>query len=187
MGCSSQPPALSFSPSSCYHSPILSDSGGTMKHIFKLLVWLPALLWCQVIWGFSAQTAAVSGDLSDRLLWRLMALVSPAFAGGDAETQNAVVELLSFFERKACIRRCSIPTRSRILTLPSKPLNRSVQGWPKLANNNASLGIVVVRKWHQTIQPQGLRGFGCLPGNEIGKFEHTRHTISSMFWVFRKP
>ena len=72
-----------------------------MKHIFKLLVWLPALLWCQVIWGFSAQTAAVSGDLSDRLLWRLMALVSPAFAGGDAETQNAVVELLSFFERKA--------------------------------------------------------------------------------------
>ena len=72
-----------------------------MKHILKLLLWLPALLWYRVIWGFSAQTAAVSGDLSDRLLWRLMALVSPAFAGADAVTQNASVELLSFFERKA--------------------------------------------------------------------------------------
>ena len=72
-----------------------------MKHILKLLLWLPALLWYRVIWGFSAQTAAVSGDLSDRLLWRLMAPVSPAFAGADAVTQNAAVELLSFFERKA--------------------------------------------------------------------------------------
>ena len=72
-----------------------------MKHILKLLLWLPALLWYWVIWGFSAQTAAVSGDLSDRLLWRLMALVSPAFAEADAVTQNAAVELLSFFERKA--------------------------------------------------------------------------------------
>ena len=72
-----------------------------MKHILKLLLCLPALLWYRVIWGFSAQTAAVSGDLSDRLLWRLMALVSPAFAGVDAVTQNAAVELLSFFERKA--------------------------------------------------------------------------------------
>ena len=72
-----------------------------MKHILKLLLWLPALLWYRVIWGFSAQTAAVSGDLSDRLLWRLMAPVSPAFAGADAVTQNAAVELLSFFEWKA--------------------------------------------------------------------------------------
>ena len=72
-----------------------------MKRILKLLLWLPALLWYRVIWGFSAQTAAVSGDLSDRLLWRLMALVSPAFAGADTATQNAAVELLSFFERKA--------------------------------------------------------------------------------------
>ena len=72
-----------------------------MKHILKFLLWLPALLWYRVIWGFSAQTAAVSGDLSDRLLWRLMALVSPAFAGADTATQNAAVELLSFFERKA--------------------------------------------------------------------------------------
>lgn len=72
-----------------------------MKHILKFLLWLPALLWYRVIWGFSAQTAAVSGDLSDRLLWRLMALVSPSFAGADTTTQTAAVELLSFFERKA--------------------------------------------------------------------------------------
>ena len=72
-----------------------------MKHLPKLLLWLPAALWCRVIWGFSAQTAAVSGDLSDRLLWRLMTALSPAFAAGDFPARNAAVELLSFFERKA--------------------------------------------------------------------------------------
>lgn len=72
-----------------------------MKHIRNLLLWLPTLLWYWVIWVFSAQPAAVSGNLSDRLLWRLMALLSPAFAGANAETQTAAVELLSFFERKA--------------------------------------------------------------------------------------
>ena len=72
-----------------------------MKAVRGVMLWLPAALWYRVIWGFSAQTAAVSDDLSDRLLRRLMALVSPAFAGADADTQNAAVELLSFFERKA--------------------------------------------------------------------------------------
>jgi len=72
-----------------------------MKHIRNGLLWLPAALWYRVIWGFSAQTAAVSGDLSDRLLWRLLETLSPAFAAGDFATQNAAVELLSFFERKA--------------------------------------------------------------------------------------
>ena len=72
-----------------------------MKRVRNFLLWLPAALWYRVIWGFSAQTAAVSGDLSDRLLWRLMARLSPAFAGADEHVQNAAVELLSFFERKA--------------------------------------------------------------------------------------
>lgn len=72
-----------------------------MKPVRNVLLWLPAALWYRVIWGFSAQSAAVSGDLSDRLLWRLMAALSPAFAAGDAAAQNAAVELLSFFERKA--------------------------------------------------------------------------------------
>lgn len=48
-----------------------------MKHLPKLLLWLPAALWYRVIWGFSAQTAAVPGGLSDRLLWRLLAALSP--------------------------------------------------------------------------------------------------------------
>jgi VanZ family protein len=43
----------------------------------------------------------VSGDLSDRLLWRLLAALSPAFAGADSVIQSDAVELLSFFERKA--------------------------------------------------------------------------------------
>ena len=72
-----------------------------MKYIRNVLLWLPAMIWYRIIWGFSAQTAAVSGNLSDRLLWRLMALLSPAFAGAEIQVQNAAVELLSFFERKA--------------------------------------------------------------------------------------
>lgn len=72
-----------------------------MKAVRGVVLWLPAALWYRVIWGFSAQTAAVSGDLSDRLLWRLMDALSPAFARVDPDTQNAAVELLSYFERKA--------------------------------------------------------------------------------------
>lgn len=72
-----------------------------MKYIRNSLLWLPALLWCWVIWVFSAQMAVVSGDLSDRLLWRLMTLACPAFARADTNIQSAAVELLSFFERKA--------------------------------------------------------------------------------------
>lgn len=69
--------------------------------VLRAAVWLPVLLWYRVIWNFSAQTAAVSGDLSDRLLWRLLHSLSPVFAGADAAAQNAAVEVLSFFERKA--------------------------------------------------------------------------------------
>ncbi len=72
-----------------------------MKQWCKLCRALPAALWYGVIWNFSAQTAAVSGDLSDRLLWRMLAAVSPAFAAADGAVQSASVELLSFFERKA--------------------------------------------------------------------------------------
>lgn len=62
---------------------------------------LPAAAWYGIIWRFSAQTAAASGDLSDRLLYRLMALLSPAFAASGEPARTATVELLSFFERKA--------------------------------------------------------------------------------------
>lgn len=69
------------------------------KHI-KVLAWLPAVLWYSVIWRFSAQPATVSGDLSDRLLWRILNALSPAFAPAPQHVQTAAVELLSFFERK---------------------------------------------------------------------------------------
>ena len=72
-----------------------------MKTIRKYLLWIPAFLWYRLIWNFSAQPASISGDLSDRLLWRLLALLSPAFSAGDFSVRNAAVELLSFFERKA--------------------------------------------------------------------------------------
>ena len=77
-----------------------------MKHLPKLLLWLPAALWYRVIWGFSAQTAAVSGDLSDRLLWRLMTALSPAFAAGDFPARSAAVELLrkGYDVRVGCYR-----------------------------------------------------------------------------------
>ena len=42
--------------------------GGTMKTAQNCLLWIPAILWYRVIWNFSAQPAAISGDLSDRLL-----------------------------------------------------------------------------------------------------------------------
>ena len=74
------------------------------------------------------------------------------------------------------------------IVIAVKRLSRFDNGWSRhILRIFGSSCIVVVRKWHQAIQPQGLRGFGCLPGNEIGKFEHTRYTISSMFWMFRKP
>ena len=72
-----------------------------MKTTRNYLLWIPALVWYRLIWNFSAQPAAVSGDLSDRLLGRLLALFSPAFSAGDGPVQTAAVELLSFFERKA--------------------------------------------------------------------------------------
>lgn len=69
--------------------------------IWKYIAWVPALLWYQVIWGFSAQPAAVSGGVSDGLLERLLTAASPAYAGAAPDVQIAAVEILSFFERKA--------------------------------------------------------------------------------------
>lgn len=76
-------------------------SSTSAKPLLRAAAWLPAALWYRVIWGFSAQTSAVSGGLSDNLLWRLLAVLAPSFASADVQTQSAAVELLSFFERKA--------------------------------------------------------------------------------------
>ena len=56
--------------------------------------------WYTVIFRFSAQNATVSGSLSDRLLYRLLHAVSGAFRALTAEGQTAVVEFLSYYERK---------------------------------------------------------------------------------------
>lgn len=65
------------------------------------LAFLPAALWYGVIWRFSAQTAVASGELSDRLLYRLLEAWSFMFRNQTPEGKYAVVEFLSFYERKA--------------------------------------------------------------------------------------
>lgn len=71
-----------------------------MQKRIKILTWIPAILWYSVIFRFSAQPATVSGGLSDRFLWRILEVLSPAFAAASWDAQTASVEMLSFFERK---------------------------------------------------------------------------------------
>lgn len=61
----------------------------------------PAAAWYLVIWCFSAQPAAASGALSDRLLYRLLEALSEVFREQPEEGKRAIVLFLSFFERKA--------------------------------------------------------------------------------------
>lgn len=56
--------------------------------------------WYAVICGFSGQTAAVSGALSDRLLYQLLEAASGAFRALSETGRLAVVEFLSYYERK---------------------------------------------------------------------------------------
>lgn len=70
------------------------------KTFLKYALWLPPALWYRLIWGFSAQSAAVSGDMSDRLLYRFLLAFSPAFAASGEGERLQAVELLSFLERK---------------------------------------------------------------------------------------
>lgn len=74
-----------------------------MKHktFWKYALWLPPALWYKTVWSLSAQPASVSGDLSDRLLYRFLLALSPAFAASGEAARVEAVELLSFVERKA--------------------------------------------------------------------------------------
>lgn len=56
--------------------------------------------WYWVICGFSGQTGTVSGELSDRLLYRLLEDGSAMFRSLTEEGRTAVVEFLSYYERK---------------------------------------------------------------------------------------
>ena len=70
------------------------------KNAVTAAAWVGAALWYSLIWWFSAQTAAVSGSASDRLLYRLLRAVSSAFAASGETVRVDAVELLSFFVRK---------------------------------------------------------------------------------------
>ena len=122
-----------------------------MKTFRNSMLCVPAALWYWVIWRFSAQSAAVSGDLSDRLLWKLLALVSPAFSRTDTDTQTAAVELLSFFERKAAHMFLYF-VLILLIWLALLPLVRGRKGQAALA---ASLCAVLagLDEYHQTFIP----------------------------------
>lgn len=67
----------------------------------RIAAFCPAAVWYFIIWRFSAQTAAASGALSDRLLYRLLDYSSAVFRGQSEDGKQAIVLFLSFFERKA--------------------------------------------------------------------------------------
>ena len=122
-----------------------------MKTIRKYLLWIPALLWYRLIWNFSAQPASISGDLSDRLLWRLLALLSPAFSAGDVSVQNAAVELLSFFERKAAHMFLYF-TLILLLWMALVPLLRS-KGRQVFVAAVLCTALAALDEYHQTMVP----------------------------------
>ena len=122
-----------------------------MKTTRNYLLWIPALVWYRLIWNFSAQPAAVSGDLSDRLLGRLLALFSPAFSAGDFPVQNAAVELLSFFERKAAHMFLYF-TLILLLWLALVPLLRST-GRQLSAAALLCGALAALDEYHQTMVP----------------------------------
>lgn len=73
---------------------------GLRKNTASAAGWIGAVLWYGLIWRFSAQTALVSGNASDRLLYRLLRLISSAFISSSERVRIDAVELLSFFVRK---------------------------------------------------------------------------------------
>lgn len=71
------------------------------QFLSRAAAFCPAAAWYFVIWRFSAQSAVVSGTLSDRLLYRLLEALSGVFREQPEEGKRAIVLFLSFFERKA--------------------------------------------------------------------------------------
>lgn len=69
--------------------------------ISRTAAFYPAAAWYLVIWHFSAQSAAHSGALSNRLLYQLLETLSGVFREQPEEGKRAIVQFLSFFERKA--------------------------------------------------------------------------------------
>ena len=122
-----------------------------MKPARNYLLWIPAILWYRVIWNFSAQPAAISGDLSDRLLWRLLALLSPSFSAGETSVQSAAVELLSFFERKAAHMFLYF-VLVLLLWLALVPLGRGLKRQMALSAALCAV-LAALDEYHQTMVP----------------------------------
>ena len=117
----------------------------------RAALWLPAALWYTVIFRFSAQTATVSGTLSDRLLYRLLEAGSAAFRVLTADGRYAVVEFLSFYERKAAHMFLYFVLLG-LLMLALRPLLTSI---PR--RNGAAMALCAVLacldEYHQTMVP----------------------------------
>ena len=121
------------------------------KNFLNYALWLPPALWYRVIWGFSAQSAGVSGDLSDRLLYRFLLALSPAFAAsGEAERLEAV-ELLSFLERKAAHMFLYFVLALLLAAALSPWLRQRARLFP--AALASALAAAALDEYHQTFVP----------------------------------
>lgn len=121
-----------------------------MKNILTAAArWLPAAAWYGAIWRFSAQTAAVSGALSDRLLYRLLDGWSEVFRSASEEGREAIVSFLSFYERKAAHMFLYF-VLAGLLTL-------ALPKWDAGRRGAAALGLCAVLaaldEFHQTFVP----------------------------------
>ncbi len=134
----------------------------TRRAFSAIAAWVPAGLWYAVIWGFSAQTAEASGQLSGRLLYRLLAGGSAAFRAQDEAGRYAIVEFLSFYERKAAHMFLYFVLAGLVLFA----LGRLIPGpgW-RAAGTLAVCGVLAgLDEFHQTFVPgrSGQAGDVCV-------------------------
>lgn len=107
--------------------------------------------WYAVIFGFSGQTGTVSGELSDRLLYRLLEDWSAMFRSLTEEGRTAVVEFLSYYERKGAHMFLYFVLLGLLLFM--------LQPWITAAPKRAAAAIAVcavlaaLDEFHQTFIP----------------------------------
>ena len=120
----------------------------------RLRLCFPVLWYC-LIWRFSAQTAVVSGQLSDRLLRRLLSAVSGVFRLQTVKGQTVIVEFLSFYERKTAHMFLYF-VLAGLLVFALKPLMKRAEqvNWAALTGSGLWAAI---DELHQTYIP-GRRG-----------------------------
>ena len=72
----------------------------TARRMRCLLAWIAMLFWMAVIFGFSAQSAEDSSEISGGLIRRVIETVMPDFSEMSAEEQDAIVESWQTVVRK---------------------------------------------------------------------------------------